>query len=367
MKYSLDDYLAVGLRSLADGLAAPEQLASMRAIARRLPPSADFGFECRLSDDDDAVDLLARLVPDDGTRAAYAGANAASYVAPELLRNGAWRRLQAFCARWAAPDDPLHDEIRDMWIELDRAELDGRAVTPCLFVQPRNETAAQGPITRALSALLHGRHDEMELPAAARRCFAAAPGRANVAQAGVMISRPRCPIRLFIQTEASSVSAFLSDVGWPGPFSQLDHFLSEIAPFAARFAIDLDVSETISPRIGFECFFQDGASSQQRFAALVERLIALGLCAPGKGAALMRWKGAIDPASTTAPWPSNLQRAAQRLGWRSVFLRRVNHLKIVYSDGALPMAKAYFGLTHRWLMRRSQNIAGTENEADRAS
>jgi len=351
MNYSLDDYLAVGVPALsASGLVAPDQIAAMRVTARRLPPSADFGFECRLSDDDATLDLGARLVPDDGTRAAYAGRNPSARVAPELLRCVEWRRLQAMCAAWATITDSLHTELADMWLELDHSELAAEVPMPCVFVKPRAEAkGAPRIIARALGILLHDADAELDLPPAALRCFAALPAGARVMQAGVMASRPASPIRLVIEIDAADLRAFLADVDWSGSFAELDRFIDEIEPFGARCVLDVDVRDTVSPRIGFECYGDEREQPEAALARLLERLGALGLCSPRKASAITRWSGVTGPASTVAPWPANLTAAALRLGCRSAFLRRLSHFKIVYSDGIAPTAKAYFGLSHRWL------------------
>lgn len=349
MKYSLDDYLAVGLPALfASGLAGRDQVAKMRAAARLLPPSADFGFECRLSDDDPTLDLCARVAADDGTRAAYAGANSSVHLAPAWLRHEAWRRLQRLCARWATAGSALHQEIVDLWIELDYAELAADVPTPCLFVKPRSDRSAAPVVARALGGLL--RHDGVDfvLPAAVRRCFDALPPGAAITRVGVMASRSDSPMRLVVQINAGDVADFLAAVRWPGSFTQLDHFLRDIAPLTSSCVLNLDVHQTLSPKLAFECACAEADAPEELLARLFDRLHALGLSARRKAEALMRWPG-VTASSPAAPWPPNLTAAAHRLARRSAFVRRVSHLKMVYEEAGPPTAKAYFGMSHRWL------------------
>ncbi|MCU1278599.1 MAG: hypothetical protein JWM53_2145 [bacterium] len=346
MKYSLDDYLVLALPALADGLSPPSSFDAMRAIARRLPPSGDFGFECRLGAADDAVDLLARIRSDDGSRAAYAGRNAEVAPAPELAEHPPWRRVRALCAAWASPDDPLHSALQDLWLELDRGELEAKAPVPCIFFQPVRAPERLASITER--ALWHV-HGSAALPPAVQRCFEIARDGALVIQIGVMLSRANAPIRLVLQTDDAGARRLLAELRWPGAAEQLEHFFAHVRPLISSFAIDLDLRDTVSPKIGFECYGDAAPDARLLMEQLLARLCHLGLADRAKADALLRWPGVVDGESSPAPWPRNLLAAAQRRGWRSAFLRRVNHVKVAYAPGQPPCAKAYFGLTHRWL------------------
>src|SRR5438270_13993699 len=99
MKYSLHDHVRVAVPSLSPSRASAETIAAIAALARSLPPTADFGFEARLREAAPALDFFARIRELDGSRAAFAGRNLHAAIPDELLAADAWRGLRRFCER----------------------------------------------------------------------------------------------------------------------------------------------------------------------------------------------------------------------------------------------------------------------------
>jgi hypothetical protein len=93
----------------------------------------------------------------------------------------------------------------------------------------------------------------------------------------------------------------------------------------------------VRPRLGLEYVFGPREQARGRLAetAFVRHLARRGLCTADEAAAL-----AAFPGCTTEQLPHEL--------WRSLVVRRVNHVKLVF-DGALPPeAKGYLVLHNRF-------------------
>jgi hypothetical protein len=119
-----------------------------------------------------------------------------------------------------------------------------------------------------------------------------------------------------------------------------------------RVLLDIDVGETVSPKIGLECYFDGNRQPRRepRWGAFLNSLVLNGLCTADKRDALLAYPGYVDEHAHSVPWPSPLRRASQLLGGRSLstFVRSLHHVKIVYRPGEQLEAKAYLAGNHHW-------------------
>jgi hypothetical protein len=99
-------------------------------------------------------------------------------------------------------------------------------------------------------------------------------------------------------------------------------------------AIDLDLVGDVLPRLGIECLPVETRLPEVdvRWKVLLDSLVADGLCTPAQQAALLAWPGYNH----------------RRLIWPSLFVRGLNHVKLVLEPAGELKAKAYFGFVHAW-------------------
>jgi hypothetical protein len=117
-------------------------------------------------------------------------------------------------------------------------------------------------------------------------------------------------------------------------------------------SLNIDVGETIGPKIGLECFFDGNRQPKRepRWGTFLDSLVRSGLCRAGKREALLKYPGYVDEKATDVTWPAALRRASRLLGGRSLstFVRSLHHVKIVYRLGEPLEAKAYLSGNHHW-------------------
>lgn len=350
MRYSLHDHVRVAVPSLPPSLASAETIAAITALARSLPPTADFGFESRLREAASALDFFVRIRELDGSRAAFAGRNLHAAIPDELLAADAWRGLRQFCQRWHEPHDPFHEAIADMWLELDAAVHAQARPTPCIFFHLRDRGRRAVVTTEDGCRALFSRPD-FALSPLSRRCLLNGVAGGWVEHVGLMLSRPDQPLRfVVVGLQAEAIDAALDAVGWTGDRARLGAYRQALAPYVSGCSLAIDLADCPRPRIGIEYFLggqkpvADGALAQ-----FLGRCVDLGLARADKADALVGWRGVVPREALAGPWPSNLAAGEERFGLRSAFYRHVNHFKLVYCDDEGPEMKAYFGMTHVWL------------------
>jgi hypothetical protein len=183
------------------------------------------------------------------------------------------------------------------------------------------------------------------------------PG-AYISHVGAMMSRHDPVVRLNVAgTRPENLSTYLRAIGWNGDFQSLESTLAEISPWTDSLNLALDVSAAgAMDRIGFECFLNCQPADEPRWTCLLDYLVKKDLCAPEKAEALAQWHG-IDRRETSAAWPPALAVADHFLKSRalSFFMRRLNHVKVIFASGALREAKAYLLFEHQWIDRRALN------------
>jgi hypothetical protein len=77
---------------------------------------------------------------------------------------------------------------------------------------------------------------------------------------------------------------YLAGVGWPGSETDLYGALKPVARLVDYVCLDLDVSETVHPKIGLECYFDGNRRPKRepRWGAFLDSLVLKGLCTADK-------------------------------------------------------------------------------------
>ena len=155
------------------------------------------------------------------------------------------------------------------------------------------------------------------------------------------------------ELESSDIPGYLAEIGWPSSVDQLQRLLDRVLPYLRYVAVDLDVTDSIAPRVGLRCYPADYAEPgrQVRWEALLRSLVEWGLCTSEKCDAVLAFPGCIDERTAGSFWPASLHRAAVLIGPRlsSLFVRSIHHVsKLTRQPGEAPTAKVYLSVDHHW-------------------
>jgi hypothetical protein len=343
---------------LPGDLIAPENLRRIVATVGRLPLAVTgfFGFECRLGDSAPMTDFACRVTRLHGGHAVLGG-RWAPHAPPSAWReHPVWDHLGQFCAAWADPTSALHANVRELWLEFDVGLGQPPAVPlPSVFFAPSGprDPAGYPWVAELAIPLLRGKRLPAPIEHTLRAFVSALPAEASVRQVGLMLGRPTDSVRLVVNSlSVDSLRAFLDRVGWPGPSDEAQRALSPTARLSPmpRMLFSFDVGSEIGPRIGLECAVPSGPEGSPHREAFLEYLVAQGLCAPAKRAALLAWGGwAHEPDGAAA----SLEQLAPRsdlvgLRARGRFVPALSHVKVSYESGRPLEAKAYLALHLRW-------------------
>jgi len=355
MAHALDEYLRLAEPHLPLPLVSAEARAHIERIARLLPPVSASGFECRLGQAEALADFGVRLIATDGSRAVLAGREGADFTLPASLReHPLWERLRRFGARWDEPGTLLGEEIRDVFLEFDVVGAPPEVPIPSFFIEYVDAAHRRLEALEESLALLWG---EPLAPAVRERvvaCLEALPPGARVSAVGAMFSRRFDGVRLcFHGLSPDTLPDYLGRIGWPGDRAGLEALLAGVADRVERLVLCLGVGATVLPKVGVECHQAERLQEPDgaRWSLLLERLVEQGLCLPPERDALLSWLGNTHARSRPEALPGNLRARAEAIGSQAVpvFMRRINHIKLVHSPGEPPEAKAYFVLLQRWL------------------
>jgi hypothetical protein len=303
------------------------------------------GFECRLGTRQSRVDFhvafFQQITPNlpDSFRAHPAG-----------------RFLDDFCREWIDSGSVLHRGIGKVVLEFDIRLHEAPVPVPCVFLALTPEVSCEPQSLVEIVLQKIGVSRTSGLRAMLHRCLDALPAGAGISHLGAMVSRSTELVRLNVAGMAPDrFSAYLGRIGWTGSVYELDSLARRAMPYVDHIELAFDLSETVLPRIGLECFLRKQPLDEPRWPALLDHLVAEALCSRPKRAALLSWPGFLQRSTLPAAWPRNLTWGELFLEERarSVFVRRINHVKLVHQAGQALEAKAYLSFGHHWIDRES--------------
>lgn len=301
------------------------------SFVERLPACvASLGFECRLDDPEHDLDWGAGLDLRGG---------GAEQVEASGDTSGCPPSLRSLARRWLAPGSSLRRRVPFIFLELDAAGGE-RISRPSVFaaldwtpqeletgfggagaeVSEIAELLGAAPLARAVA-------DRLE------RSLAALPPGGLPLHVAVMLGRPACPLRLSVLVPRFGLAPYLAAIGeldgeallgWLGRTAST----GGLAHRGALVQLDFQVGATeIGPGIAFSLC----PTLPDAWSPLLEQLAELGLCRQEFVDALATWPGATLGVTRTAgrPW---------------ALLRRLDHVKVTCSPGAIARAKAYFSV-----------------------
>jgi hypothetical protein len=366
MTGTLEDYLRVVAPYIHHQLISPDSLAHIATIAKIFPANVTsfLIFECRLGESQPRADFLLSVAASEGGREILAGRNSAIDLPETLLTNPVWNRIRIFCTNWADPASTLYEQTHSIWLEFDVVEPPTQIPVPSIFFGPKYiELDNSSPTKLGMAAnpyqwvvetalrILFGKPISSSFKRKLFDCFDLLPAGACIFHIGAMLARQVDTVRVCItDIPADKLLDYLSRLGWTGSISKLEAFVSELSSWVDRVDLDLDVGDTILPKIGLECYFNRQPQFEPKWQLFLGRLVEIGLCVPAKRDAILAYPGYSHERANRELWPSNLLRASNLLWPRvsSIFIRKLNHIKIVYQPDIPVEAKAYLSTGSHW-------------------
>jgi hypothetical protein len=173
---------------------------------------------------------------------------------------------------------------------------------------------------------------------------------AGVFQVGLMPARKVDAIRLCLVGSPLELLPYLAQMGWGGSLEDVETIVASLHQYVDGIILDIDVGERIYPRIGIEGFYLTRylACVNGQWQSLLDHLVARGLCSPPTRDALLAYIG---------------YNLAQPLH-RRIYVRGLNHVKLVYQPGQPLAAKIYFGAMHKPISAIPTSSAGITGITD---
>lgn len=338
---SMDSYLNVVSPYLGPAIVDEAALCRLRGVAKLLPPCSLGGFELRARDGEPTVDFFVRLP--------YANPG----FKPSLLAHPVWQTLQRLCNSVANPSGRLHELVTHIFLEFDLAAPPSETPIPALFLESNTDRTLTVHDVLAMAGTLDLHRQPSHISERALDCcLTKLPPGARVVDVGVMLSRPGAALRLVIQRIPSAgVCRYLDSIGWLDSAHQFSSLVDDIAAHAdPEVMLDIDVADTVRPKVGVEFYLRRETDNRPRWKALFAHLVDGGFAGPAKAAAVLEWPGFTQEGAAGHEWSENLALGDLlfRGMARSMFWRTINHIKLSYQPGQEPEIKIYLGLGHNW-------------------
>jgi hypothetical protein len=288
--------------------------------------------------------------------------------------------IRRFTEAWGSPASPLHRSVPVAWLEFDHMERDPEPIASvgiCLapaYLDPFAALPPQPP-QQVLATILDSlrairRHEaSAEEVGCFERCLDRLPPGASWIHLSVMAGRAPVELKLYGVFPADAVVPHLAAIGWAGDPAAVAGMLARYCPAertGGAVYLDLPVTGMLSPaRAGAGVVF---AQQQLRIAgehdparaALLDQLVADGLCDAEERDELRRWPGhavraladaepAHPAAEAVSPAAEAVSPAAEAVSpaAEAVSIDRWFDIKLAHRTRERLLAKAYLGFAAR--------------------
>lgn len=356
---SLTDYIKLVEPYTSSALISPETWLKIKAVADFLPRNITsfFGFECPLTIAEPQSDFLICTDAEPSESKILASENGELPLA--LISAPIWEQINQFSKEWQNQVSILHQQVNNIWLEFDINDYHSDLPLPSCFFGAQSLYSRKSPhvniaenryewVTgKALPLLLN---DNLPESVAANfcHCLDFLPQEAYVFQIGLMLARKiKNQVRVCIRNiSPGEIPEYLQEIGWTGSVDILKGFLRELSGLVDRIDLDIDVGETVAPKIGLECYLLEQPKLEPRWQLFLNYLVDRNLCLSSKQAALLAYPGFIREKNYQGVWPSYLSKKVRENSSEVVFFRRINHIKIVYQEDQPQLAKAYLAMEY---------------------
>lgn len=350
----------------SDSLISADNFTRISKIADLLPslPNiSEAGFECHLSQSILRTDFLIPFTSLNQGRTTLFDSSEALANLPS--NSSVWKKIHNFSACWANPKSLLYDNVDNIWLEFDLDKEFSRIPEPSLFFGCKNIIGKnknniayelQWVADKALNFLLNCSLQE-EAKQQLSSCFQLLPSEAEVFQIGIMLPRKSesKAIRLCIEgINSKQILMYLKDIGWSDSSNKLNCLLTELSSIFDVIRLNISIEDRIFPKIGLECYLHRQPKNSSKWKLVKNYLVQNKLCTVEKANALLDWSGySVKEDNSTLlqdnfvkgsmPVPPNLSK--------SIIVRLLHHIKIVYQPNQPLQAKAYLWFSHCYLTK----------------
>ncbi len=298
------------------------------------------GFESRLKEETPTLDVS--LCIEKEKRDILASQHPHDKMAEKLLKNGTWKRIQAFCQEWAIPNSLSDQYLNKLWFEFD-IKGEPEVSIPALFLGI-NEIYQDYPEELNFDWIFDHLRTLKTSSIASKTvknvllCHAKLPQGARINYVGFMASRNPDVLRINVSDlNETSIFQFLDGIGLGDRIPQLEESLSDSFQFVDYMVLALDVGEEISTKLGVEFrFLKDELSlaTQTKWHPFLDYLVEKDMCTNAKREAFIDWSGGsreiFDPDLC-----------------RFFIFRFIHYIKAVYVPDFPPEIKGYFSMIFR--------------------
>ncbi|WP_462267597.1 prenyltransferase/squalene oxidase repeat-containing protein [Mucilaginibacter sp.] len=324
--------------SLSTPLVSPMQLGLLKNAAAFFPPILRLGLECRLNGREQVdLQLCFRRDEDDLNFIFHWFERQFGGTGEEevLLRN--------FFEKWANPLSSYHQDIVEVFLELDVLPSGNHIPLLFLALDISLSAAERKAFCNTLLSEVLG-YNKSFFPTLNTVIDACPPGAA-VAYVGILCSRNIDILRVNIKKlAAAEVVPFLEAIGYQWLNSQLKDCIDFVYSYADRVTLCIDLGQSVYPGIGFECFWNAQPPKETYWQHFITELINRGLCEPAKAEAILNWDEDIFPDKESR-WPEHLWlESLYAPEHEFIYLKKkISHLKLSYHPGKQAEVKAYLG------------------------
>jgi hypothetical protein len=358
---TLDEVLDLVLAQLPHGLVGATSAERVRAAVANVPAElvARFGLECHLRSDGGDAGVLFSADSETGGMQMLAGRHPLVSLPDTLAHAESWAPVVRFCGR-REPGFLLHRATRDVWVDL------ARHAEPSFSFGLRGGGSPEAP-GRPLEVLLRvlelgiealrGAPLEPHALESLRALVRRLPETARVDRAGLEPGSPD-GVRLWLSRLSPEEIADLVEVTRDGAEARrLRAVLDDLAATDAggRVCARIGLGEGVAPGIGLICSAGPGGAAPQvaaRRRALLDRLVASGLCTTGERDALLACHRLLRERSSER-WPAHLTRLSKLFGdgTESILECRLHHVTVECDRGEPVRATANVVAAHGWSRR----------------
>ncbi|WP_051055673.1 hypothetical protein [Allocoleopsis franciscana] len=341
------DYLKVVTSHLHSALVSAEAMSRLQSLTQILPPCSRTVLEVRLGANQPQVDFFT-CYPCHTLN-----------LPKNLLTHPIWQGIQNFCLECVDTTSLLHQNVKHIWLEFDLDKPPSQLPIPCIFFNALQETFSDAQALIEAALRIPNYQVSPKQQSNLQLCIDSLPSNARSDQVGAMLSRPNQPLRITVcGLLLQQVADYLRQIGWKDPTNTLSTIILTLSTFLDEsdfLLLNLDIGDTIYPRIGLEFYPKQQPRLNRPELLFLNRLVEMDLSTLAKKNALLAWSGYSQKAEHPELWPENLTGGDLLLRSEaiSLFQRTINHIKIVYQPGCLLEAKAYLGIIHDWFNVKS--------------
>jgi hypothetical protein len=246
-------------------------------------------------------------------------------------------------------------EVETLWLEFDLHQPSGDGLIPSVFVDlkrgSRTDMSLPGRVN-VWSKLLRGQPLNKSEYRNLHRYLEALPQTGRLRHIGLMLSRPKAGIRLVFEIERRDVAPYIAIVKALPDRHESSWIQAPDSILAGSLHLHLDLNANDRPAVGFEL----RPSHAHKWPALLDevakhfRLRTLDFLLNWPAQSGLLAGGYMPPDLTMRPL------ADPRLVKDLLFIRRVNHLKIIQSADLPTKIKAYLYAGFLWRRWRHGSV-----------